>query len=244
MQWIPVLDVPRFRFQRASLQTSLPQTILLVAISLLVVAAGQARAADVDRSSPLACPGGTTTCLAGRIDNFATGDGPEFTAPGAALQTAMLLQCEGIVARFDSIPTDQCLGQRFAGCWTQDCVAGATLRMHVKGGPGSTDTDDLLFGEDAANIISSISLNILRSLNTGGSDTVWDPDDEMIIVLELGALPFGTVGSRDIISSLQDGDLDIVLNDDTMVDYIEITVANGSVPTLPSTWGSVRATYR
>ena len=86
--------------------------------------------------------------------------------------------------------------------------------------------------DQSATILYSVSLNTLRSLTTGGADPSWDPDDEITVALDLSALPPG-VGNRNIIASLQDGELAVVISDDTMVDYMQISLTNGLTPVEP-----------
>lgn len=234
MPLLPGAKVRRFSWTRSKRR--------LAVLALLAIAA--AAGCVSPRPVLAACPETIVQCLAGRIDNFGTGDGPELSSPSAALVAGMRAGCEGIMFQFDSLGVDQCIGHTFTGCWSAGCAAGATLTMHVKGGPGSTDTDDLLLGDDGTTPVYVISFNALQNLYTGGADNSWDPDDEATFVLELGNLPAGSLGGPSILSTLQDGDLDIIVNDDTMVDYFKLDVQEGSTPTIPGTWGALKSHYR
>ena len=189
------------------------------------------------------CGNTSVTCLAGHIDNFATGDGAEPSSPSPTLLTAMNGGSTVVFNQFDHEGIDYVLGHTFSGCWPANCAAGAILSFHVRGVSAGTDTDEIILGVNATPVYG-VLFNTLQSIRTSGADLTWDPGDEATFALDLSNLPAGQGGGPDILASLQGGDLDVLIDDDSNVDYIQLYVRVNSTPALSSTWGSVKAIYR
>jgi hypothetical protein len=189
------------------------------------------------------CGDTSVTCLAGHIDNFATGDGPEASAPSATLLAAMQTGSTPPLNEFDSDAIDVRIGHTFVGCWPANCAAGAILTFHVRGTSGSTDTDEIILGVNATPVYG-VLFNTLQALRTNGTDVSWDPGDEATFVLDLANLPPGLGGGPDIRASLQGGDLDVLIDDDSSVDYLQLYVRVNATPAGASTWGSIKGIYR
>lgn len=105
-------------------------------------------------------------------------------------------------------------------------AAAATLEIHLLAGPSLPGTDGLAlqFASDPVpHFAWSISLNQLEGLQ--GGDGTWGANEDRIFHLDLAALrvPGGT--PVDLIAQLNaDGYLDVYVQDDTAVDYIELCI--------------------
>ena len=219
----------------------MPSLLRRSAATALLLLAGMTLV-TVSRSDA-ACPNSSTNCLAGRTDNFATADGSEPSAPSAALLAAMQTGSDPIGNVFDSPEVDLALGHTFTGCWPVGCAGGAILTFHVRGNGGSTDTDTIILGDNASPVYG-VELNTLQAIKTGGLDLTWDPGDEATFTLDLANLPPGLGGPTDVRSTLEDGQLDVLIEDDSAIDYIQLYVRVSATPALSSTWGALKATYR
>ncbi|MBD3331295.1 hypothetical protein GF356_00475 [candidate division GN15 bacterium] len=67
-------------------------------------------------------------------------------------------------------------------------------------------------------------MNTLRSIATGGSDSLWTAGDTMTLCLELDNLPPNSAGITNVMAALHDGDFDVKFQDDTEVDWLELRV--------------------
>jgi len=176
----------------------------------------------------------TTTCtdelLGGRIDDFDTTDGPEPATVSAELDQ-ILTNCQnGRLENFDVIRRDWCFGYTFSDsdspCWQyaeDGCVTGASLEVRLQAGSGGSNTDNLSLREDGVTVWS-IAMDDLQNWQTGGLDDEWNAGDRNTFVLDLANLPSIVTGYDNVLATLQDGDLDFVINDDTGVDYVKLTV--------------------
>lgn len=162
----------------------------------------------------------TAFSLDGTADNFA---GPEPSSPGADLIPN--LNCPlGYTNYFDSALTNQCFGHTFTDFLdTSCCVVDAQLCMRVAATGVIPTTDGLSFYEDGQGVWG-MSMNTLRSINTGGNDTLWTTGDTMILCLDLDDLPPNSMGVTNVMAALHDGDFDIKFQDDTEVDWLELRV--------------------
>ncbi|MEW5873662.1 MAG: FG-GAP-like repeat-containing protein [Candidatus Zixiibacteriota bacterium] len=171
---------------------------------------------------------------AGNRDDFTTFDGPEVAAPDAPLQ-AYLSTCgasplicpPGIVGpMFDCEAIDQCFGHTFYQTWdTSRCIIDASLCFQVAAIGSGSINDRLLLMEDGLEIWS-IDMNQIRALQTSGADPTWGGGsaDTMEYCINLTNLPAGGIGPTDILPTLQDADLDVVFEMNTMVDYVQLDV--------------------
>ena len=164
------------------------------------------------------------TCPAGREDNFSTGDGSEPTDPSAYLLSNWGYCSSGPLTQFDVIPQDKCFVHTFGKCcWPPSyTITEAYLEICMKAGPSMPYTDSIKFRQNGDNLWG-ISLNGLISWWTDGTDNRWDQEQTECFVLDLSNLPLGS-GMSNILSRLEDGYLDIIVADDTAVDYMVLTV--------------------
>jgi len=161
------------------------------------------------------------TCLVGRMDNFATIDGAETAAPSAPL-CALLQTCSNgprnncnpvppNCSEFDCPGIDRCFGHTFTGCWDPTCtVIHARLNLRVRSVSGGNDGLGLY--QDGVGVWGV-------SFSTLGT---WPGD--LTISLDLENLPPNALGVTNVLAMLQDGDLDVVIQDDTEVDFLELIV--------------------
>ena len=164
-------------------------------------------------------------CEAGTKDDFTTPE-PAHWSP------AMTTYLQGIgtyITNFDEPAVNQRFGHTIENCWDDNCVVmAATLCLRLKATGAIPTTDGLVLGDYSQDgRIWSASMNTLISEATGGADQTWDVNDEMIICLNLADLSNVTTSSSqptNILAALQDGDLDIYIQDDTEVDWIELSV--------------------
>jgi hypothetical protein len=160
------------------------------------------------------------TCLHGTDDGF-VGPEPSYVSPGLL---AYLQQQYDYITDFDQPADNQHFGHTFNGCWDDDCVVvNATLRMKLRASGGGAPSDWMSLGDwTNSGRIYSISMNALEAL--AGGDGTWNNGEEMIVTLDLKNLPLRGWLPTNILGALQDGDFDIVFQDETEVDFIEFTV--------------------
>jgi len=167
------------------------------------------------------------TCTAGRVDSFATSDGPEPSSPSPAL-LSLLNGCTPGAApltMFDVIPCKQCFGHTLDKCWSDSCVVvGALLQIHLRAGD-CTPQDDSLYFMNGGSGVWGIGLSTLENLATGGTDPTWSPGDDRVFTLDLANLPPDGNGVTNILAALQNGQLGVLVRDGTGVDFIRIRVS-------------------
>jgi hypothetical protein len=161
----------------------------------------------------------TFSCLGGVDDNFSAVNGPEPSSPSAGL-LAEMAACGTPLALFDQAASDACFGHTFSNCWGSCGPIKAVITMRLRASsPGSQD-DELAFGDwPSPGNIWNVSLGTLIALNTNGADVSWDPGDTMTIMLDLANLPIAVRGITNIMAALQDGDLDLLLRNNTEADF-------------------------
>ncbi|MCB9465677.1 MAG: T9SS type A sorting domain-containing protein [Candidatus Eisenbacteria bacterium] len=155
----------------------------------------------------------------GNIDSF--NYPPEPTNPGADLLPAMNNCSNGALPFYDAIADQQCFGETMTGWPTTCTVTGAIVCMRIRASSNSQnndpDTDSFYFYENGAPVWS-ISLNNLDP------DGLWEAGEDLTFCLDLANLPASIFGVTNILAALQDGDLDVLIQDDTGVDYMTIDV--------------------
>lgn len=157
------------------------------------------------------------SCFAGRADNFDTADGPELASPSALLQVPLTNCLAGLPSSFDSLIADRCFGHTFSGCIQKGpCpIKQALVRICLQGSsdPGTT-SDSISFGA-GGNFLWGTLISSLTSTQT------WNPNQALCTTLDLGNLP----GGVNILAKIQAaGDLDVVVRDDTGVDFVSLDV--------------------
>ncbi len=161
----------------------------------------------------------TPSVVAGTIDNFA---GPEPATPGADL--IPLLTCPlGSTNQFDQFMEDQCFGHTFTNLYdtAKCCLIGAQLCFRVYASGSIAGTDALYIAENGV-FVWGIRMNTLQSIATGGADPSWSTGDTLTMCLDLANLPASGLGITNVLAAVQDGDLDIMFQDDTEVDYLMV----------------------
>lgn len=180
--------------------------IVLLAMSIAFFPAAPASAARCEAPS-------TTTFLAGVEDGFGGGNDP--ASPGSALNT--YFSRLGVTPKaFDDRTPNRYFGHTFSGLPTGIC--GATLRISVCADGSQPENDALLLDVKADNsfawhqqfpaLVEPWFRGICREFS-----------------LDLADLPPGIGNSQSsLLDSLADGQLDVVIQDDTSIDFAELTV--------------------
>ncbi len=167
------------------------------------------------------------TCIHGTDDSF---NGPEPTNMSTGLNDYIVttIPLGATIGEFDEVADDTWFGHTFDGCFDHDClVVDATLRIKVRAETGSPNTDVLILGDYSGGNNGRIWARRLREIDADqGGDGVWTAGEIMIIELELDNLNKNTLQWQptNILGALQDGNLDIIISDETTVDYIELEV--------------------
>lgn len=157
-------------------------------------------------------------CLAGIDDNFNTNNGLESSQPSIALLSGILSTCSaGVQNGFDEFIDNRCFGHTFTNCFHEgECpLKAANLHICIRAAVVSlTQTDSLILGING-NSLWGVGLPILN----GGT---WNPNDELCVDLNLDNL-FNSGTS--ILTDIQNvGHLDVVVQDDSAVDFVELTL--------------------
>ncbi|MFH1374197.1 MAG: T9SS type A sorting domain-containing protein [bacterium] len=168
-------------------------------------------------------PTSFVTCLHGTEDNFV---GPEAGHVSAGFATFLATGPVNYITDFDQPAMNQWFGHTFDNCWDDKCeVVNAWLRIKLKATGSVPSTDGLAFGDYSAGTngrIWSISMSNLEAL--AGGTPPWSSGDVLEYTLDLANLPMVAWLPTNILGALQDGNLDIFIQDDTEVDFIELTV--------------------
>lgn len=157
-------------------------------------------------------------CLAGVRDNFSTSNGLESSSPSSLLLNNYLSMCSaGVQNGFDQFVNDRCFGHTFTNCAinTECKIKSAYLDICLMAAQVPlTHTDSLALGFNGV-IAWGKSM---PSLNSG----TWNPGDTLCMTMDLDNLPIdgaSVLGNLDAI-----GHLDVAVQDDTAVDFLELTV--------------------
>lgn len=166
----------------------------------------------------IACEDPETSVFSGGIDdNFAGGQEP---ATAGARLTTYLQSVGAPIQNFDSGLTNRWIAHTFTGLPTG--IVGATLRFRVCGIAGDQGNDSLLLeSHGGGNFAWYQFLGTLA----GGTPNSWAAGQCLVRTLDLAALPPGLgLSGTNVLASLADGDLDFVVQDDSRVDFAELTV--------------------
>ena len=154
-------------------------------------------------------------CVAGVDDSFSVSNGPEGSSPSTLLLSGILSQCSaGVQSGFDVFLDNRCFGHTFIKCFKKGpCnLRSATLHICMRAANVPlTNTDSLILGTNG----NSIWGRSLPNLN-GGS---WNPGDTLCTDIDLDNLPGGGSVLANIDAS---NHLDVVVQDDSAVDYIKL----------------------
>jgi hypothetical protein len=167
--------------------------------------------------------------LAGNKDNFDTNDGPEPSSPSPALLAYMQTISGGADPYFDSPQNNRCFGHSFTGFDVLGCVVSAQLCFRITAiSEGNNDFINLR--DDATTAVWGPLIKYLKAWARGNpADTFWTVGDTLEVCLDLANMPPMMRGTTyhwvpNLLATLQDGDLDFLLSDDTKIDYLELTV--------------------
>jgi hypothetical protein len=165
-------------------------------------------------------------CHAGCADGFAAPTEP--ASPSAALAAG--LNCNAF-GDFDLNEADHCIAHTFTGCWPScgpDCpqpgcgtIVGATLAIRMRSLGGLASNDSIGFYDEGSLVWSS---NIGSLVGLPG----WPLNSDVTVVLNFGPNPIPNTihvpASSAVLASLCDGELGMLVQDDTRVDYAKLTV--------------------
>jgi len=156
-------------------------------------------------------------CMAGINDNFDSSN-VEPSNPSLPLLSGILASCSaGTQSGFDIFIDNRCFGHTFINCIEKGpCpLKKANLKICMKAAQVPlTNTDSLILGFNGGAVWSKS----LPNLNSGS----WNPGDIMCLTLDLDNLP---IDGFSILNTLQSvGHLDVVVQDDTSVDYVNLEI--------------------
>lgn len=180
--------------------------------------------------------------LAGVEDDFATP--VDVASPSTMLSTAFENHPFGGIQNFDLTSglnggsNNRAIAHTFSNL--PPGITGATLEFRIKaGGTSDTPDDDFWFlFYDVATPEFDINKKAYRFAignregpeweqpqPVGLAGIEWIPGSDVIITLDLSALPISNVDTMSVLEDLASyGFLDVVVNDDTAVDYYKLTV--------------------
>ena len=168
----------------------------------------------------------TIECMVGDQDNFSPGDpvdGP--LDPSSALVGEVLQQMSSgnVLYSTDVIPTDQPIGHTFR-CWEPNCnVKDAWLEIGLKAGPSTLSYNDTIGFYEGSQREWSMRINNVVDPSDPNAYP-WGPGQSVVLTLHLSDLPMDALNVDTVIGIMQDGDLDIAIQDDTGIDYMKLTV--------------------
>jgi hypothetical protein len=129
--------------------------------------------------------------------------------------------------------------------WEPCAITAAELEIHVLSMGTASDNDRL-----------SIELNdryfegeseVYRWTTTPAilTQTAWDCGEEATLILDLGNLPVDLYGRTSVLAYMNDGNLDVEVQDDTAVDYLILRFCASSPLAVESkTWSAIKALYK
>ena len=186
------------------------------------------------------CPG-EMEILAGVDDSFLLPTEPTFPSEELVEYTDLSWP-QPTYRTFDLVATDAALIHTFSG-WDDEPICGASVELRLRGGPSSLSNNDsvrfeLIGGDDhqqAFRYWTTIRFVV----------GAWGPGAEAVVELDLADLPPYVNFPTNILADLQDGDLDLLVEDDTAVDYAELELCPcETVAVEPASWGRIKARYR
>jgi hypothetical protein len=144
---------------------------------------------------------------------------PAPSTPAADLLAFMNACSNGPLTQYDVMPCDQCFGDTITGL--PPCLLDALLNICVRLNPdcGGGAADDGL-GLEFSTKNGTPGFAWSMSLSALAFSPPLAPGVTSCVSLDLDNLPPDANGTRNIVSELLDGDLDIFIEDDTGVDYI------------------------
>jgi len=123
----------------------------------------------------------------------------------------------------DVIPTDQPIGHTFR-CWEPNCkVKDAWVEISLKAGPSSLSYNDTIGFYQGSQRAWSMRINNVVDQSDPAAYP-WGPGQSVVLTLHLSDLPMDALNVDSVIGIMQDGDLDIAIQDDTGIDYMKLIV--------------------
>ncbi len=157
------------------------------------------------------------TCNGGLGDGFDPSNN-EPSTPSVTFLAALSGSCSSFLLDYDVPPMDQCFAET-QDCWPESClVVGAKLEFTLRAGEGEVGDDQISFWQGSSTIWSA-SISSLP-----GAGSTWFPGQTGSFSLDLSSLPPDLFGTTNVIAALQDGDLDILIQDNTAVDNLDLNV--------------------
>ena len=191
----------------------------------------------------------TVRCTWGTPDNFNTADSCEPTTVSTCLRDTILSVTNDYSSCFDVSLVDKWFAQSFSTCEDRRQYARLTFGARSNSSLGSTDILYL-----RVNCITrwGLAMPTLRCHMTGGARCTWSSGAVETFILDLSSLPASDTqpsyglrypsGVTNLIPYLEQGGvLDIVIGDDTSVDYVSFDTVT---PVRPLTWGRLKSLYR
>lgn len=206
----------------------------LLLLCLLAFAAGATQVSgQVGSGRPFVTTAGVDDC-------FALPTEP--ACPSAELATFILNVLGKPLRAFDEGDGNKTLGHTFNDLPDGYNEIWVTMRLRASGDPLTyNDTVNFEFNPDwIPGEVSAWGWGLYISSIVGW----WGPGSETTITLNLADLPPDPRGRTSVMNLLEDGMLDVCVDDDTIVDYIMLTSCEVPVDVNAETWGGVKALYR
>jgi hypothetical protein len=168
---------------------------------------------EVDYCCP--CVPHTETAMAGVDDVFSTANGVESPSPSVGLMS-FVNSVYGIpgTRNFDEVHQNQYFAHTFTGLEPEndEHICGARLRTRIEH-HHYNDSLGLHFVDEAGNQVGPTWADHLTNLGVplGGS---------AVITIDIGSLP----GGAGFLAQMQNGWLDVLIQDDAMIDFVELQV--------------------
>lgn len=191
------------------------------------------------------------SCLFGRIDDFRE-DGLELADPDVHLVPLLITYSPNGVLDFDDCQVNRYFALTAATCLGTDSTQ-LQLTIRLKAFGSQSNTDVFYLGTNGQ-IRWGLRMSMLGALF--GAGATWNAGDTATAVLDLQNMPpsdthpsYGPPYPAGVVDVLQwvhhDGNLDILVADDTCVDYLALAIRpGGTTPVRPTSWGRLKLIYR
>lgn len=205
--------------------------LLLVVLAL---ASGNAHAFN--------CQSGVTIVIpVGNADNFAAPSEP--VLPDANLARLIATVWNVPLRYLDNMDINASMGHTFE--WEPRPITAAELEIHLlslcdipQNDRVSLELNDRYFEGESEVYRWTTTPAIL-------TQTAWDCGEEATLILDLGNLPVDLYGRTSVLAYMNDGNLDVEVQDDTAVDYIILRLcASAPLAVESKTWSSIKALYK
>ncbi len=180
---------------------------------------------------------------AGANDNFSPPEEPAY--PDAGVVGFLTGYFGNALKNFDNMGIDATVAHTFYWEPTEFCSAFVTMHIRAMygGGGESNDTFSMEFNPGfVPGLISQWAWGLYIGDIIGSA---WVAGRERTLTLDLLHLPPDPHSRTSVGWALADGNLDVIIDDDTAVDYVTLTLCGcAPIPVQPTTWGRVKALYR